>query len=250
MDISTLSTSGNSADEYKLQISARLIECLILLKDFESVENILNQVAKMLPNCEDEALKLEFKVCLHFDLCICLNKFAQALVLDSKEKFLEAGQRYLELSLRFQGVLSESRRMEFLEHALISTILGGTSQQQARLLTNLYKYDRCRTLSAFPILEKMYNQRLVSRECIGNLRPLIIKYYTDLFDGENNEKLRATMERVVVEHNLIAASKVYRNIKLENLAELLGIETEQVSLTFVKHTGSLNCIINNFLRLL
>lgn len=206
------------SDGYKLQICARLTECLTELKEFDCIENVLNQVSKMLPNCTDESLKMKFKI-------------SQALLLDSKQRFLEAGQRYIDLSIRFRDVSTEAQRTEFLEHALISTILGGASQQRARLLTFLYRDDRCRALKAYPVLEKMYNQRLISRECVRSLRPLIIQYYSDLFGGENNQKLDAVLERVVVEHNMIAASKVYSSITLKNLAELLEIETEQAEST-------------------
>nr|CDS26014.1 cop9 complex subunit [Hymenolepis microstoma] len=186
------------SDEYKLQICARLTECLTELKEFECIENVLNQVSKMLPSCTDEVLKMKFKI-------------AQALLLDSKQKFLEAGQRYIELSIRFRGVSTEAQRTEFLEHALISTILGGASQQRARLLTFFYRDERCRALKAYPVLEKMQESY---SECLFSL-------------GGNSQKLDAVLERVVVEHNMIAASKVYSNITLKNLAELLEIETEQ-----------------------
>lgn len=75
--------------------------------------------------------------------------------MDSKQKFLEAGQRYMELSIRYRSVSTEAERMAYLEHALLSAILAGAGQQRARLLTFLYRDERCRVLQAYPILEKM-----------------------------------------------------------------------------------------------
>lgn len=60
-----------------------------------------------------------------------------------------------------------------------------------------------------------------------SLRPLLIQYYPDLFGGDNKQQFDAILERVVVEHNMLAASQIYCNITLKNLAELLEIDTEQ-----------------------
>lgn len=83
-------------------------------------------------------------------------KTAYARLLDFKQKFLEAGQRYAELSVRFPGLMCEATRMSFLGRALASALLAGAGHQRARLLASLYKDERCQALSVFPILEKMY----------------------------------------------------------------------------------------------
>lgn len=88
---------------------------------------------------------------------LSIFSFVQAAyprLLDFKQKFMEAGQRYAELSIRFPE-MDETERMAFLERALLSALLAGAGQQRARLLATLYKDERCRSLEAYPILEKM-----------------------------------------------------------------------------------------------
>lgn len=72
-----------------------------------------------------------------------------------------------------------------------------------------------------------YKQRLVSRESMKKLRPSLIQYYPQLFEN-GEEQIGEILERVVVEHNMLAASYLYKNITLENLGELLEIDAKQV----------------------
>lgn len=74
-----------------------------------------------------------------------------------------------------------------------------------------------------------YKQRLISRENMRSLRPLLIQYYPHIF-GDEGQQLEEVLERVVVEHNMLAASYLYNNITLENLGELLEVESSQVGL--------------------
>lgn len=75
-------------------------------------------------------------------------------------------------------------------------------------------------------------RRLISREALQSLQPLLIQYYPQLFgaDGDRKQELAEVLERVVVEHNVLAASLIYNAITLTNLAELLGVEVNQVIL--------------------
>ncbi|VEL25742.1 unnamed protein product [Protopolystoma xenopodis] len=79
---------------------------------------------------------------------------AYARLLDFKQKFLEAGQRYAELSVRFPW-LADSARMAYLERALAAALLAGAGHQRARLLATLYKDERCQSLDTYPVLESI-----------------------------------------------------------------------------------------------
>ncbi len=92
-------------------------------------------------------------------------------MLDCKQKFFEAGQRYAELSIRYPTLVSEADRMTFLERSLLSALLAGAGQQRARLLAALYKDERSQALEAFPLLEKMY----------VNSHQAMIKVHTSLY---------------------------------------------------------------------
>ena len=82
-----------------------------------------------------------------------LFQVCYARVLDFRRKFIEAAQRYVELS--YSPLVHEEERLEALRHALICTILASAGQQRSRMLANLFKDERCQHLPAFEILEKM-----------------------------------------------------------------------------------------------
>ncbi|VDD75607.1 unnamed protein product [Mesocestoides corti] len=217
------------SNDYKLDIYLRMVEAYFELNDPTQAEVYVNRASLLQNECKDQKLIMRFKT-------------AYARLLDFKKKFLEAGQRYAELSIRFRGLASEAERTTFLERALLSALLAGAGHQRARLLASLYKDERCQTLQGFPILEKMYKRRLISRESLRSLHPLLIHYYPQLFGSANEagdasvkgdgceqreQQLQDVLERVVVEHNMLAASLIYNNITLENLGELLEVEASQ-----------------------
>lgn len=78
----------------------------------------------------------------------------------------------------------------------------------------------------------------MSRESLNELRPLLLEYYPRNFENDS-KKLDEVLERVVVEHNVLAASYVYRNMTLKNLGELLETDAENASLfvsfNYLKH---------------
>jgi COP9 signalosome complex subunit 4 len=90
-----------------------------------------------------------------------LYKVNYARVLDYRRKFIEAAQRYNELSYR--PIIAEEERLQSLTKALICTILASAGQQRSRMLGTLFKDERCQNLPAFNILEKMYLERIIRK---------------------------------------------------------------------------------------
>lgn len=116
------------------------------------------------------------------------------------------------------------------------------------MLATLFKDERCQQLATYGILEKMYLDRIIrgnqlqefaamlmphqkattadgeSEECTGNL------------DGGTPEMLNvlsragsSILDRAVIEHNLLSASKLYNNITFEELGALLEIPPAKVT---------------------
>lgn len=92
-------------------------------------------------------------------------------MLDYRRKFIEAAQRYNELSYR--SIIHEDERMTALRNALICTILASAGQQRSRMLATLFKDERCQQLPAFSILEKMYLDRVIRRNELVQLDSLL-----------------------------------------------------------------------------
>ena len=65
-------------------------------------------------------------------------------VLDYKRKFIEAATRYNDLS--YKTIIHEDERMTALKNAMICTILASAGQQRCRMLSQLYKDERCHTV--------------------------------------------------------------------------------------------------------
>lgn len=96
-------------------------------------------------------------------------------------------------------------------------------QARSRMLATLFKDERCQSLPAYSILEKMYLDRIIRHDQLKD-------FETGL---EEHQKATTTdgstiLERAVIEHNLLAASKLYNNISFSELGNLLNINPERV----------------------
>ncbi|KAF0308436.1 COP9 signalosome complex subunit 4 [Amphibalanus amphitrite] len=125
------------------------------------------------------------------------HKVCHARVLDYRRKFLEAAQRYIDLS--YIPEVESGERLRALSNAIICTILASAGRSRSKKLATLFKDERCQSLPVFTILEKMKHQKATTA------------------DGST------LLDRAVVEHNILSASKIYSNISLESLAALLEV---------------------------
>lgn len=145
-----------------------------------------------------------------------MYKVCYARVLDYRRKFIEAAQRYNELSYR--SIVDEGERMTALKKALICTVLASAGQQRSRMLATLFKDERCQQLPAYSILEKMYLDRIIRRSELEEFEALLQPHQkATTVDGST------ILDRAVFEHNLLSASKLYNNIAFEELGALLEI---------------------------
>lgn len=139
--------------------------------------------------------------------------------MDYKRRFLEASSRYYELS----QIVGERERLDALKCAVTCAILANAGPQRSRVLATLYKDERCSKIDIYDILEKMYLERVLRK-------PEVQKFAADLkphqmallSDGST------VLDRAVIEHNLLSASKIYNNITFSELGSLLEITPEKV----------------------
>jgi COP9 signalosome complex subunit 4 len=112
---------------------------------------------------------------------------------------------------------------------VVCTILAAAGPQRSRVLATLFKDERCASLPTYTMLSKVYLGRILRPEAVtafaAELRPHQLAVGGDGL---------TVLERSVIEHNLAAASKLYRNIDLGELGTLL-----------VRSPGGvLNCLLN------
>ncbi|CAG0889535.1 unnamed protein product [Darwinula stevensoni] len=156
--------------DYKLETYLKIARLYLEDDDPVQAEAYINRASLLQAESKNEQLQIYYKVCY-------------ARVLDYRRKFIEAAQRYNELSYR--GVIAESERMTALKNALICTILAAAGKIVV-------------TGSLLKIV--------ASQSC-----------YIYFFPRST------ILEHAVIEHNLLSASKLYNNITFQELGSLLEI---------------------------
>ena len=213
--------SNNRAFDDKFKLAKCVKIALLYLQDDDAIqaEAFVNRASFLLPSCDDAGLRLQHKAC-------------QARILDAKRKFVQAALSYYELSSGGAAASVSAGTSDAapgadaapaapmvgsdeLEHALRSAItcaiLASAGPQRSRVLAMLYKDERCSKLDLFPILQKVYMERILQPAEVAS------------FEQGLQPHQKATTAGAVVEHNLASASKLYRSIGTGELGRLLGI---------------------------
>lgn len=189
--------------DYKLETYLKIARLYLEDEDAAMAESFINRASMLQAETKNESLMIFYKVCY-------------ARVLDYRRKFIEAAQRYNELSYRSE--VDEEERLVALKKALICTVLASAGQQRSRMLATLFKDERCQHLPAYNILEKMYLDRIIKRTELQEFEALLMEHQkAKTPDGSS------ILDRAVFEHNLLSASKLYNNITFEELGALLEI---------------------------
>eukprot|EP00180_Rhodochaete_pulchella_P002347 Plantae.Rhodophyta-Rhodochaete_pulchella.ctg3551.p2 GENE.Plantae.Rhodophyta-Rhodochaete_pulchella.ctg3551~~Plantae.Rhodophyta-Rhodochaete_pulchella.ctg3551.p2 ORF type:complete len:167 (-),score=30.62 Plantae.Rhodophyta-Rhodochaete_pulchella.ctg3551:589-1089(-) len=94
------------------------------------------------------------------------------------------------------------------------------------MLAVLYKDERSRSLPTFGLLESLHMERLIRRGDVeAYAKTLKPHQLAQMSDGST------VLDRAVVEHNLVAASRIYDNVRFDELGRLLEISAEQAEKT-------------------
>ncbi|PWY89260.1 COP9 signalosome complex subunit 4 [Aspergillus heteromorphus CBS 117.55] len=192
------------SDAAKVRLWIRIVRNYLEEDDTTSAEAFLNRIKNLPSKIEDHELQLHFKL-------------SQARILDARRRFLDASQEYFNVSLA-AGV-DESDRLQALAAAIRCAVLAPAGPQRSRILATLYKDDRSTSVEEFGILEKMFLDRLLDpAEVAAFAQRLAPHQLAQTADGAT------VLDKAVVEHNLVAASKLYENIRTDALGAILGLE--------------------------
>ncbi|ESO08836.1 hypothetical protein HELRODRAFT_190631 [Helobdella robusta] len=195
------------SNDYKLETYLKVARLYLEDEDPVQAEAYINRASILQAESTSEALQIHYKACY-------------ARVLDYRRKFIEAAQRYNELS--FKNCVAEDEKMTALKNALICTILASAGQQRSRMLATLFKDERCQQLPAFNILEKMYLDRIIRNSELDEFSSLLQAHQKAVTaDGTT------ILERAVIEHSMLSASKLYNNISFQELGTLLEIPSKK-----------------------
>lgn len=224
-DNNTDDNNDNDSDNEKLKVFLNLIKNYFQLKDYLNCEIYLIRSNNLISNniVNDKTLLLNLK-------------FYQAKIFDFKKDFFRSSLLFYQLSL--ENELNVEDRLNCLFISINLIILTNPSKQKSKLLYNLFRDERSSNLSNFSILKSILFEEIVSINeldefkshlddhhlssipLINNNLPLL-----DSNDPNNIGKQGPSniLENSLIEHNLLAISKIYINISFKSLGHLLDL---------------------------
>lgn len=193
------------SDTAKARLWIRIVRYYLEDDDTTSAEGFLNRIKNLPSKLEEHDLKLYFQL-------------SQARILDARRKFLDAAQEYFNVSLAV-GV-DENDRLAALSAAIRCAVLAPAGPQRSRFLSRLYKDERASSVDEFAILEKMFLDRLLNADEVTAFSQKLAPHQLAVTaDGST------VLDKAVIEHNLVAASKLYNNIRIDALGAILGLKS-------------------------
>ncbi|KAJ1546069.1 COP9 signalosome complex subunit 4 [Nowakowskiella sp. JEL0078] len=209
------------SDDYKLKIYIHIVRLLLEDEDATMAESFLSRASLLIHNCKELVIQLQYK-------------FAQGRVLDFKRQFLQAASKYHELS--YVTEMHEDERINCLVNAITCAVLASAGPQRSRMLATLYKDERVRERpemsGVYSILEKVYLERVLKKSEVEEFAKTLKSHQlAKLGDGTT------VLDRAVIEHNLLSASKIYNNITFMELGSLLAIPSEQAEKIAARMAG-------------
>lgn len=194
----------------KAEKYVKIAELYLEDDDTVSADTYCSRAAMVMHEVTDVPLQLRYRVC-------------HARVLDSKRKFLDAASKYCDLSQQtFGGQICEGDLLQLLKCAVTCAILAPAGPQRSRILASLCKDDRIRSVEHYEILHKMFMERLIRGSEVQKFEESLLPHQKALIgDGQT------VLERAVLQHNVLAASKVYKNMRLPDLGNLLEVSPEK-----------------------
>ena len=203
-------TQRTISDLTRVRMWIRITRLYLEVDETAHAESFLNKI-KNLPS-STEILSSNPDLKLHFQL-------SQARILDARHRFLDASSEYLNVSL--SSAVDENDRLQALAASITAAVLAPAGPVRSKTLAKLYKDERATSVEEFSILEKMFLDRLLSPTEVeafaAKLQPHQLAMTSD---GST------VLTKAVIEHNLLAASRLYENISTDSLANLLGLKSD------------------------
>lgn len=195
----------------RAELWIRIVRNYLEVDETTKAEIFINKLKNIMHQVQDQKLALMFNL-------------SQARILDAQRNFLQAANRYHEIS--FSLVVAEDDRLHTLSMAAKCAILAPAGPLRSRTLGRLHKDDRAPYLDDFGFLEKIFLDRLVSPAEVEKFAEGLAPHQlATTADGST------VLAKAVVEHNLLSASRLYRNIKFDALGVLLGLEATKAEET-------------------
>ena len=140
-----------------------------------------------------------------------------AEMLDRLGRFSDAAARHVEIAR-----MEKYANWETLMRAAVCVLLAPQGPQRSRLLQAMYNDEHYAKLAIFPFLEKVCLDRILRANEVQELQKFFSAHHLEVrADG------LSSLQRAMIEHNLVSMSGVYENIGFDQLGELLGVSDVQ-----------------------
>ncbi|OQO06270.1 hypothetical protein B0A48_08858 [Cryoendolithus antarcticus] len=208
LQVITLDSSQRAvSDDEKAKVWMRICRCYLEDGDSTNATTYLNRVKQVIFNVTDAETRLFFAL-------------SQARISDSMRNFLDASAAYYTLSN--ESSIDEEERLHTLRQAITTAVLAPAGPQRARQLGRLYKDERASETPEYSILEKIFLDRLLSPSEVRTFAAELKDHQlAKTADGST------VLDKAVLEHNLLAVSRLYQNISLPSLGALLGVDADR-----------------------
>lgn len=204
------STQRNVSDDERAKVWMRICRCYLEEDDPTNALSHLNKIKQVIYSITDQTTRLQFQL-------------SQARISDSQRNFLDASTSYLALSN--ETVIDEEERLQALSAAITCAVLAPAGPQRARQLGKLYKDERAAETAEHGILEKIFLDRLLSPAEVAAFAANLKEHQlAKTADGST------VLDKAVLEHNLLAVSRLYQNISTAALGALLGVAEDRAEM--------------------
>lgn len=201
-------TQRNVSDLTKVEVWVRIVRLYLEDDDTVAAESAMNKIKNLAT--ATEILKSAPTLRLSYQM-------SQAMILDSRRDFLNASAEYFGISVNPRA--SEEEQDAALSAAIKTAILAPAGPQRSRTLAKLYKDERSLARDEYGILENMFLDRLLSPADVEAFASTLAPHQlATTADGSS------VLSKAVIEHNLLATSRLYENITTTALARILGLK--------------------------
>lgn len=198
------------SDNDKAAIYIRIVRCYLEEDDPISASTFLNRTKNIIHDVTDRATNLQFLL-------------SKARISDSQRQFVDASRTYYDISQ--EPDVDEHERLQAMSAAVICAVLDAAGPQRAQQLTKLFQDERAIQLDEYSILEKIVLGRILNKEEVNAFsKKLKPHHLAATSDGST------VLDKAVLEHNLLAASKLYLNMKTVQLGKMLGVDGDDAEI--------------------
>lgn len=199
----------SASNEKKVDWYIETAELWLSCEETGSAGQAIRKAHGIVNSLKDKESPIRFKLCY-------------ARVLDSERKFLEAAMHYKQISQLGVGCISQSDIMTTLEKSVNCAILAKAGPSRSRVLHILFSDERSKQLPNHSMLQKIFKEEIIRENDVKEFESRLSDHHKAC-----TATGRTVLQNSMIQHNMLAASRIYNNIKFTQLAELLGIPVPQ-----------------------